>query len=73
MRNFAAVISLMVVFLKAAIACDVDMPGIMLSVQFQDPNGLPSPQATEFVIPLYANCDDYITPAEPTLAGGTCS
>jgi hypothetical protein len=60
--------------LRAIIACEFDIPGIMLSVQFADPNELASsPQATEFVIPLYANCDDYNTLANPTQAGGTRS
>jgi hypothetical protein len=50
--------------------CDVDMPNIMLSVQFTGRAALGSQQSTELVIPLYSNCN-YEHQADPVQANGT--
>jgi hypothetical protein len=49
-------------------ACDLDMPFIMLSVQFTGGGVLEPPQSTEFLVPLFSDCF-YEYPAPPVPAG----
>jgi hypothetical protein len=50
-------------------ACNVDMPNIMLTVQFASRGAFGTPQSTEFMVPLYSGCN-YTSPADPVKAGG---
>lgn len=59
---------LLVGVLKSVRACDVEMPYITLSVQFQGNAGVGSQKSENFVVPLYDDCD-YIDPSVPIAMG----
>jgi len=48
-------------------ACNIDMPNIMLAVQFAGRGAIGTQQSTEFLVPLYSDCD-YVSSASPVQA-----
>jgi hypothetical protein len=38
-------------------ACDINMPNILLAVQFAGRGAIGTQQSTEFLVPLYSDCD----------------
>ena len=69
MKARFATLLLLVISSRNINACDVDMPSIMMSVQYTGRDVLGSQQSAEFVVPLYADCN-YGSRAAPVQADG---
>jgi hypothetical protein len=69
MKFLSAFLSLAALLSKTAKACQYDLPNILLSVEFAEGNALGPQQSTEFLVPLYSDCE-YSIPAGPVQAGG---
>jgi hypothetical protein len=52
-------------------ACDIDMPNIMMSVQFAGRGVRGTQRSVEFMVPLYSDCI-YVSQAAPIQAGMSC-
>jgi len=68
MRTLYIALPVLAILSHVVKACDFDMPNIMMSIQFAGRGVLGSQLSTEFMVPLYSDCD-YISPAEPVQAG----